>query len=56
MTSPKADRLARYAEWRSWGEDRQCAALRVGIRPRTARRYEAELRTAPGTTITKRAA
>lgn len=44
MTAPKRDRLERYAEYRTRGEDRQCAALRVGIRPRTARRYESELR------------
>lgn len=44
MTAPHADRFGRYAEYRAKGEDQACAALRVGVKPRTARRYEAELR------------
>jgi hypothetical protein len=40
----KAVRFADYAEWRMWGEDPECAALRVGVSRRTARRYDAELR------------
>lgn len=35
-----------YAEYRAWGEDPGCAALRVHVSPRTARRYEAALRQA----------
>lgn len=45
MTAPKRDRLERYAEWRTLGEDQQCAALRVRVSRRTARRYDADLRT-----------
>lgn len=44
MTAPKRDRLERYAEYRTWGEPPVCAALRVNVSPRTARRYEADLR------------
>ena len=44
MTAPHADRFGRYAEYRLRGEDRECAALRIPVSPRTARRYEAELR------------
>ncbi len=44
MTSTKDERMTDYFELRSWGEDRACAALRVGVSPRTARRYEADLR------------
>jgi hypothetical protein len=44
MTTARADRFGRYAEYRQRGEDRECAALRIPVSPRTARRYEAELR------------
>ena len=40
----KPVRLADYALYRAKGEDQECAALRVRISRRTARRYEAELR------------
>jgi hypothetical protein len=40
----KTDRLDCYAEYLAKGEDRRCAALRLGISERTARRYDAELR------------
>lgn len=33
-----------YAELRSWGEDPECARLRVGVSQRTARRYEARMK------------
>lgn len=33
-----------YAEWRMWGEDPECARLRVGVSERTARRYEARMK------------
>lgn len=38
--------ITTYAELRLRGEDQQCAALRVDVSPRTARRYEAALRRA----------
>ncbi len=44
MTAPRADRFGRYAEYRLRSEDQECAALRIPVSPRTARRYEAELR------------
>jgi hypothetical protein len=44
MTARKRDRLERYAEYRIRGEDQACAALRVPVSPRTARRYEQDLR------------
>ena len=40
----KADRRDLYAEYRAKGEDPECAALRIGVKPRTARRYEAEMK------------
>lgn len=48
MTSAQlaAYRRDTYAEYRLRGEDQQCAALRVGVSPRTARRYESALRRA----------
>ena len=44
MTTDKAVRMESYFELRSWGEDRECAALRLGISTRTAERYEAEMK------------
>ena len=44
MTSTKDERMTDYFELRSWGEDRESAALRLGISTRTAERYERELR------------
>jgi hypothetical protein len=40
----KADRRDLYAEYVAKGEPPECAALRVHVSRRTARRYEAELR------------
>jgi len=44
MSPDKASRMESYFELRSWGEDRECAALRLGISTRTAERYEREMR------------
>ena len=40
----KDERMTDYFELRSWGEDRESAALRLRISVRTAERYEREMR------------